>query len=234
MNSKTFHGITFKISFLTAQFRKHILKLYWDTYLIPLPSTIVGIIGAILGIRRRDLPDFVKKNNILTGAMLLEFEGEGDELATLFKYKENREFIRTIKRSRFLYKPVYKFGVASTNEELISELYDRINNGEFEYEIYGGNDYHFIDYYGDVNRGEYIETIEAYGYSEKNHVEEIKPIKNPAFAKIDYVHNIEQQEIESFVFVYQALIKVKKPKPAIKDSEHVFFIHNPLKYLLVR
>ena len=49
------HALTFIIQFQTAQFKKHLLKLFRGTYLIPPPSVVAGVFGAILGVDRLSL-----------------------------------------------------------------------------------------------------------------------------------------------------------------------------------
>jgi len=219
------YGLTFKISFLTAQFRKHIIKLYWDTYLIPPPSAILGFVGAIMGVERRDLKEFAKKYNICTGAIILDYRGEGEEIATIIKYKGGKELIRTPKRSRFLYNPIYKFGIISSNRRIINMLKKRLDEWDFVFEVYGGSDYHFIDNIGDVRIGKYIETSKAFGYQVLDYVKRFIPQENGSIIKIDYLHNVAMGKILRYVFAYKALLETYKPKPAISDGEHVFYIH---------
>jgi CRISPR-associated Cas5-like protein len=91
LEPEEFGALTFDISFETAQFRKHLLKMYRDTYLMPLPSTIAGMVGAIFGIRRRALKGFVSERKILAGVAMLGFEGLINEMAILLKMKRKRE-----------------------------------------------------------------------------------------------------------------------------------------------
>ncbi|MGC8910415.1 MAG: CRISPR-associated protein Cas5, partial [Fervidicoccaceae archaeon] len=134
-------ALTFRLSFETAQFKKHLIKLYRDTYIAPLPSAILGIVGAIVGVRRRELKEFACKKGILAGAVLLTYEGTVNETMTVVKMKNWREYIRTPKRSVLLYRPEYKVAVASSSQKLMKELEERISRLDFEFEIFGGNDY---------------------------------------------------------------------------------------------
>ena len=53
---------------------------------MPLPSTIAGLIGAILGIRRKFLIEFVKQKDMHCGAELIGFDGYISEYVRFFKF----------------------------------------------------------------------------------------------------------------------------------------------------
>ena len=88
---------TFLISFFTAHFKRHETKKFRSTYILPPPTVIWGMIGAIFGVRREVLIDFVKKHNITVGAELCNIKGLAIEKATLMPWdKERRHYIRAV------------------------------------------------------------------------------------------------------------------------------------------
>ena len=88
-------AITFVVHFQTAQFKDHLHKLVRKTYLIPLPSSVAGLLGAILGVYYSELKQFCRKSNVLTGAIILGFEGYVTEYSRM--YKMGKDIMRTIK-----------------------------------------------------------------------------------------------------------------------------------------
>ena len=56
------NGLMVKLYAKTASFRDPGAQLYHDTMPLPLPSTIVGIAGAALGLSFDDALSFFKKN----------------------------------------------------------------------------------------------------------------------------------------------------------------------------
>ena len=129
---------TFSISFFTAHFKRHETKKFRSSYLLPPPTVIWGIIGAMFGVEREELSKFARENNLIVGAELLDFKGLVTEKATLMPWdKENRTFMRTVEDFEFLIEPCYRIGVCA-KEELIEELKKRIEKRDFEFDIYGG------------------------------------------------------------------------------------------------
>jgi len=216
------YGFTFFISFETAQFKKHIAKLYRSTYLIPLPSTIVGIVGAILGVTRENLRKFSSDKNIHAGAELICFDGTAYELARIHQFKDGRQLIPTIKRSEFLYNPKYKFAVAMSDRSVLEECMNRISSLDFEFEVFGGNDYNFLASIGKPNLGKVIESREGRGYCPLRFFYSIKPDDDKAIVSSDYVHaNIR----EKYVFAYKATIACRKELPVVNDGKSKIFVY---------
>ena len=154
---------TFSISFFTAHFKRHETKKFRSSYFLPPPTVIWGIIGAIFGIEREELKDFAKENNLTVGAELCDFKGLATEKATLMPWDEgNKMFIRTVEDFEFLIEPRYRIGVYA-KENLINELKDRIENKNFEFDIYGGISDCFLKDIKNENEAEFKEKTEARG-----------------------------------------------------------------------
>ena len=140
-------ALTFIVRFLTAQFKDHMQKMTRRTYLIPPPSAIAGIFGAILGLKREEL--YKVSNEMLAGAELRFLGGRIVTSARIFKmdrlpsalisllrryYSGERsedvikdmQGLLTIKESEELYMPEYKFAIASPNKALIEEGMKRL------------------------------------------------------------------------------------------------------------
>jgi len=220
-------ALTVTITFITAQFKKHLIKLFRDTYLIPPPSVVAGIFGAVMGIRRAYLKSFAEQNQIYTGAMLLSYEGIINEVASIIKIKNWKQFIRTPKKSVLLYKPTYKFAIYSPKNNVISELYDRLSNLDFEYAIFGGNDYNFMYNIGRPKRAEYLLSKEAYGYCRLAELESLGYM-GKANIQIDLVN---EEAVQRYVFAYGVTLKVREPHPTVGDDEHRIFVHPAWRFI---
>jgi len=96
------------------------------------------MIGAIFGVRREVLIDFVKKHNITVGAELCNIKGLAIEKATLMPWdKERRHYIRAVEDFEFLIEPTFRIAVYA-EDGLVEELKRRIEKLNFEFDIYGG------------------------------------------------------------------------------------------------
>ena len=95
--------LTFLVSFFRSHFKRHETKKFRSTYILPPPTVVWGIVGAVLGVERDGLIDFVKENNLSVGAELCSFKGLDVEKATLMSWDEGeRTFIRTVEDFEFL------------------------------------------------------------------------------------------------------------------------------------
>ncbi|MCS7105605.1 MAG: CRISPR-associated protein Cas5 [Thermofilaceae archaeon] len=250
-------ALTFVVRFTTAQFKDHMQKLVRRTYLIPPPSAVAGFYGAILGLSRSDLKNLSKK--IWAGAELRRFDGRGVSLARLFKFSQpadrlkthleayfngsrDKEILKeiqglqTIKESEELFMPEYKFAIASTNEKLIDEGLERIRNYDFEYEVYGGNDYHFVEYISDPRLAQVSKSLEGCGYCPREDFEHVLADQYSIVRDIDFVKELTHPIVipvmfladvrKEFIQVYGAKIRVKRELDAVDDGESKIFVYN--------
>jgi len=263
-------ALTFRVRFFTAQFKIHTQKLTRRSYLIPPPSAVTGFFGAVLGLPREVL--YYKSDNILAGAELLRFEGRAVSLSRIFKIdrsaeslsrllsdyykllelseKKRKEVIKdiqgllTIKEDEMLYMPEYKFAVASTDDMLIERGFKKLKNLDFEYDVFGGNDYHFVEYIGDVKLAKVIKTTSGRGYcrcSDLDHIEanEFTIIKNVTSA-IAYRPLVipapfhENGTYEDYVQVYGADIVTRRALDAVDDGESKIFVYKVRPFIAVR
>lgn len=256
-------GLTFVIRFQTAQFKEHAQKLTRRTYLIPPPSVVAGLFGAILGIPRDNLHEIGEK--ILAGAELINFGGRIVTLARIFKVdrpvtglisllkeyrdineKERAKIVKgiqgllPIKESEELYMAKYKFAIASSDENLINEGFRRLRDLDFEYEIFGGNDYHFVDFIGDARSARVEKGNRARGYCRCNDFEGIKSndfkvvwnINNAQYTPLIIPVTFLADVKEEFITVYGADIIVKQELHVINDDESQIFVHEVAPFIV--
>jgi CRISPR-associated Cas5-like protein len=259
-------ALTFSIKFYTAQFKDHAQKMTRKTYLIPPPSVVAGIFGAILGISKDELVKM--SENILAGAEMRFLGGRIVTFSRIFKIdrptKELLKLLRlyhagikihkginvlkdiqsllTIKESEELYLTEYKFALASTDERLIDEGYRRIENLEFEYEIFGGNDYHFVDHIGKPKYAILEKSYEGYGYCPR---EDFNRIEADSFSIVRNIELITEKNIpvilpvrflanvnKDFLQVYGAKIISKRELDVVNDRESKIFVYNVKPFLV--
>jgi len=232
-------ALTFKVRFITAQFKDHTSKLTRRTYLIPPPSVVAGIFGAILGLKRKELAELSK--GMLAGAELKSLNGRIVTLARMFKFKE-MQAILTIKESEELYMPEYKFAITSNNEPLIDEGIRRLRNFDFEYEIFGGNDYHFIEFIGEPRIAKIVQDREGYGYCPREYFERIEAesfnityntgaieeMKSPIVIPVMFLANVNKE----FIQVYGAKIITKRELNVVDDGESKIFVYEVNPFLV--
>ncbi|GEM_PF-2049706 len=262
-------AITFTVRFITAQFKEHTQKLVRRTYLIPPPSTVAGFFGAILGLPLKELRK--KSDMLLAGAELLSFKGRLISLSRMFKidrsiaglkklldeYRKLAELPRrkrvevmkdiqgllTIKESEELYMPEYKFAIASSDEILIDEGFRRIKSLDFEYEVFGGNDYHFVDFIGNVKFAKVVKTTRGRGYCRRIDLDRVEA---SSFSIVLDINSASRQPIVmpvifneagsfvEFVQIYGADIITRRSLLAVDDGESRIFVYNVKPFLVVR
>ena len=255
-------AITFKVRFLTAQFKEHTQKMTRRTYLIPPPSVVAGIFGAILGVERRNIFSF--SETLFSGAELKSLGGRTVTFARIFKvdrppsqlldllkkyYGGEREKVLKdvqqllpIKESEELYMPEYKFAVASPNEEIIEEGLRRLREFDFEYDIFGGNDYHFVEFIDNPRLAKMEKSVKGYGYCPRKdfegveaetfcvvwELEKIREARLPLIMPATFLANVN----EDFIQVYGARIIAKKELDVVNDGENAIFVYKVRPFLV--
>jgi len=135
-------GLVATVEFDIAHFRVHTTMKGRTTYLLPLPTTIIGFFFSILGRSREEY--IVEKENFLAGAEILDLAGVSRENAQLLKLKQGRE-AKTAEEIMILLKPRYRFALWG-DERIIDELYNKISSYDFHFVPYGGiSDFIFWD-----------------------------------------------------------------------------------------
>ena len=265
-------ALTFTVRFQTAQFRAHHQKLTRRTYLIPPPSAVAGLFGAIIGVPKNKLKSYCKEQNVLAGAELRNLGGYYTTLSRTFKFDCDVEEIRKrlmewlsqkprkgrspedvyrdvlglvpLKQSEELLKPEYKFAVAA-KDKTTKKASKRIKELDFEHDIFGGNDYHFVDYIGDVcDEARLVISKNGRGYCPRDALLRIesqnyKVIIDPKYSLWGNVRRLPLMifdtvgpKIEAFAFVYGANIITNVEIDAVQDMESTIFVYDPTRCLV--
>lgn len=168
-------GLTVDVLFDLAHFRVHTTMKGRSSYLLPLPTTIIGFFFSILGKNREDYIE--ERRNFKAGARIIDIGGVCREKAQLLKLKTGRED-RTTEELMIILRPKYKFAIWG-DRETIYLLHKKLNNFEFNFVPYAGiSDFVFFD----------IENPRIY-----EHFEETCIVKN-SYAPRNIVDSVDLSE----------------------------------------
>jgi len=209
---------------------------------MPLPSTICGIIGAILGVNRRDLKEFASKVDLHCGAELIKFDGYISEIARIFKFPKQKilDIVKKLKdpkkakelqplyKSIMLYRPQYKLAIALNDEDVYFKIIRRLKTLDFKYEIYGGNDYNFVENIWEIKEAKLITTNIGQGYCLGKDFNDVL-IKDESMILSDIVLADIKDRL---IFAYGAEICTKGKIKAVDDGESKIFVHQASKFLV--
>ena len=251
-------ALTFKVRFFTAQFKNHLPKMIRRTCLIPPPSAVAGTLGAILGLSMARLAELSKE--MLAGAELRFLGGHVTTLARIFKFdrsvsevlslltkyytasyggeEDRRSTLKdvrgllTIKESEELYLPEYKFAIALKDESLLEEGMRRLRSLDFEYEVFGGNDYHFVEFIGEPRPAKVYNSQEGYGYCPREDFEriEVKETGHSLIMPVTFLANVRADYIQ----VYGAKIIAKRELTVVDDGESRIFVYEVSPFLVTQ
>ncbi|MEM5781913.1 MAG: CRISPR-associated protein Cas5 [Candidatus Aenigmatarchaeota archaeon] len=203
-------GLLVEISFSEALFKTHYTKGFRQTYPIPLPTTVAGMFGALLGIKREKINEIFK--NCLFGAKLLSYKGFCPENTSYIQYKGKP--IRGVTRSIIINNPSYLIALVTTDDK-IETFYNIIKNGIFYFPYGGQNDFFTeeIKLKGtrDVNEG----SILIENYAPQDFVEKIELEKNTELQILPVRHKLSPNP--NFYFIFKGKLKLKESISSIEN-----------------
>ncbi|MEM2915664.1 MAG: CRISPR-associated protein Cas5, partial [Candidatus Bathyarchaeia archaeon] len=251
--------------FLTAQYKDHMQKITRRTYLIPPPSAVAGIFGALIGLEKDEL--YKISEEMLAGAEIRFLGGRTITSARIFKIdrplpalisllrryyggERSEDLIKdiqgllTLKESEELYMPEYKFAIASSNETLIERGLKKLREYDFEYDVFGGNDYHIAEFIGDPKPAKLEKSPEGYGYCRREDFDRVEAESfdivwstealggepNPIVIPTTFLANVK----EEFIQVYGAKMLLKRERNVVNDGESMIFVHEVKPFLVLR
>ncbi|MBX5321270.1 MAG: CRISPR-associated protein Cas5 [Candidatus Bathyarchaeia archaeon] len=134
-------AILAEITFYEAFFKVHYTKGFRLTYPMPLPTSVAGIFGAMLGIERKEIKDEFKE--MLFGSGILSYEGFTIENETFLQYKTAR-VQKGVVRTQIVNHPTYLIAIAGQSER-ITKYFNSLKDNNFVYLPYGGQNDFFIE-----------------------------------------------------------------------------------------
>ncbi|MEM3587875.1 MAG: hypothetical protein QXO71_11210, partial [Candidatus Jordarchaeaceae archaeon] len=147
-----------------------------------------------------------------------------------------------IKESEEIFRPLHKLAVAG-NETVIKECIDRLKELDFEYEIFGGNDYHMVEEIGDIREAKLVKEKVGSGYCPLEFFEDVKSseyevdleggLRGRKIASLPLVSiSVIGPSLERFIFAYGTEIIAREYIDAVNDEEDKIFVYNPVRYLV--
>jgi CRISPR-associated Cas5-like protein len=204
-------GILVDVYFSEALFKTHYTKGFRQTYPIPLPTTVAGMFGAMLGIRRSVLA--TEFNDCLFGAKLLKYKGLCLEKSRFIQYASGgikRGAVTTI----IINNPCYRIAVASSNENKIISYSERMKN-YIHFLPYGGQNDFFAEEVKIIGEKDANETKLIGNYAPQDHVDKILWEKGTEFQSLPVRHRFSDNP--NFYFIYNGKLLLKRENLALDD-----------------
>lgn len=214
-------GYIFEISFFECFFKVPYTKKYRLSYPLPLPTSIAGIFGSILGIERERIKeifkDFLFGARIKDGTMfyenvtLVEIDSKSS--------KKDRSKDRSVEKIMILNNPVYEIAIAGKNYKILDEIKDRINKFKMEFLPFGGQNDFFLKNIKFIKECEIGESDEISGYVQKDLVKNINIIdkKEKKFWILPVKYKIGEDFRKVFFLFTSGKVKLKSKVLALDD-----------------
>lgn len=208
MNGK---GLITTVEFDVAHFKVHTTMKGRATYLLPLPSTIIGFFFSIMGFNRDTF--IQKRNEFLSGVQIVDLKGVSRENAQLLKLKPNRE-VKTTEEIMVLFRPTYKFAIWGATD-FIETLFEKIERYDFTFVPYGGvSDFVFWDIRDSC-------TIENYSPSDEisNSYAPYDIVESPSLSEGGVIYSLpylNEGSAKKAVMTYNTSLNLKTKVPTLE------------------
>jgi CRISPR-associated protein Cas5 subtype I-B len=196
-------ALVIKISFSEAFFKVHYTKGFRLTYPMPLPTTVAGMIGALLGIERGKLKESLKE--FVFGSKLIKYGSIIAESTTFIQFKSKGPETGVVPSS-IVNEPEYLIVIGGEDKK-IAGLRDRIQKSVKFYPYGGQNDFFAIDWkIEDIDETEESNIIS--NYAPQDWVENFLLEKNSEISILPVRHKFSNNP--NFYFVVNGKLKLKK------------------------
>lgn len=200
-----------EISFYEAMFKVHHTKGFRLTYPIPLPTSVAGMFGAMLGVERYRLKeDF---SNFLFGAALVKHNGFVIENETFIQYK-TAQVQKGVVRTQLMNQPTYLIAMGGPLDK-IGEYHAFLMNHNMIYLPYGGQNDFFLENFELKHSVDIIQSDLVSNYAPQDLVSEI--VSKETVLNILPVMQSESNN-PNFYFLFSGRLKLKKPISVVKDT----------------
>ncbi|WP_290596143.1 MULTISPECIES: CRISPR-associated protein Cas5 [unclassified Archaeoglobus] len=127
------HGLYFEVTSDFGHFRNPFTLSFFETFLAPPRTTILGLVGAALGL---DESETIKLGDKLkVGVKILEIKGFAREIVTTFNYKVKPPERTPIMRE-ILVNPTYRVYLGSEDKDLLKSIIEALKKPK--YSLYMG------------------------------------------------------------------------------------------------
>lgn len=207
------YALILRIEFFEAHFKIHYTKGFRLTYPIPLPTSVAGIFGALLGIKRYEIQDTFK--DFFFGAKALSSTQDSYENATFIQIPWNKgTWPPGVAPLQILHNPAYRIAIGHREKEELAVIYEQVKSG-LKYLPYGGqNDYFLKDLeIGGIYNVEF--TTEVENYSCKIDVK--KTLTKYEQSTIQILPVMYKKSTEQFYFGYNTILQLKESVPVVDN-----------------
>jgi CRISPR-associated Cas5-like protein len=202
------------ISFYEAFFKVHYTKGFRLTYPLPLPTSVAGIFGSMLGIDRGNLKDEFK--GLYFGAGLRSYDGIIVENETFMQYKGARVEKGAV-HAQVINHPRYLLVMAGESSKL-AQYYNLLEDEGLAYLPYGGQNDFFVE---DINLRGFSEVAEKNivdNYAPQDMVERIES-KETTFNILPVMHNYSENP--NFYFILEGSLRLKRPVETVERGINI-------------
>lgn len=198
-----------EISFFEAFFKVHYTKGFKLTYPAPLPTTVAGMFGAILGVDRKECKEVFM--NSFFGAKLLGVKGDFSENTTFMQYKE-KEVIKGVAETIILNNPTYL--IAMVDEDEVVEDFHRKMCRRIVYLPYGGQNDFFVENIKILNPVPLEKSLLIENYAPQDLVEKVEMVKDTQLQILPVKHKFSKNP--NFYFVFNGKLRLKEEIPSVQ------------------
>lgn len=205
-------AVLVEISFYEAFFKVHYTKGFRLSYPMPLPTSVAGIFGAMLGIDRTKMKD--EFDDMLFGSRLVKHEGLVIENETFIQYKKTqiqkgifRDAIRGVVRTQLVNHPTYMIAMAGQSNK-ITKYNTLLADHKIVYLPYGGQNDFFVEDIKVKDLAQVSQSKIISNYTPQDMVEKFES-KEVVFSILPVMHTYSNNP--NFYFVLKGQLKLKEP-----------------------
>lgn len=201
-----------RVDFFEAFFKVHFTKTTRLTYPMPLPTSVAGMFGAMLGWERSvEIPP-VGTGNLLFGSKTISVKGTAVEQAT---YLQAPKDIKGVAPIVMLNEPSYIIAVAGKREVVVDKFLKQLLDG-YTYLPCGGQNDFFVKDINIVGKGDVKLSRQVENYAPKDLVERVELVKNASIYTLPVMHRYEGMD-DLFYFVDGGgKLILKKERPCVE------------------
>lgn len=209
-----------QITFYEAFFKVHHTKGFRLTYPMPLPTSVAGIFGAMLGIDRTKMKD--EFCDMLFGSGLLKYDGLVIENETFIQYKKTQirkgvfsDAIQGVVHTQLVNHPTYIIAMAGPPDK-IAKYHAFLAGHRMVYLPYGGQNDFFIENFEIKDVTNVLQSDIVSNYAPQDMVSKLES-SDTVLSILPVMHTYSDNP--NFYFVLKGQLRLKRPVNVASDSQ---------------
>jgi CRISPR-associated Cas5-like protein len=201
-------ALLLKIDFFEAFFKVHFTKTTRLTYPMPLPTSVAGMFGAMLGWERSGEIPPADMGKLMFGSKTLSVKGIATEQAT---YLQAPKDIKGVAPIVMLNEPSYLIAMAGEGK-IVNKSLKRLSSG-YSYLPYGGQNDFFVKDINIVGKMDVKLSQQVESYAPKDLVKRVELAKGASLHTLPVMHRYDGMD-DLFYFVNgrgKLILKEKRP-----------------------